>query len=100
MKLEPKRTAIISLDVQNDLVNNTQGAIESGAVGQMAAAPGAGRNDHGKRQENFRQQTLASCRPKLACKPRVTSSGACPIVTPSPGHNSIEPLIAETAEPA
>ena len=42
MKPEPKRTAIISLDVQNDLVNNTQGVIESGMADRMAAVPGAG----------------------------------------------------------
>ena len=42
MKLEPKRTAIISLDVQNDLVNNTQGVIESGMADRMAAVLGAG----------------------------------------------------------
>lgn len=42
MKLEPKRTAIISLDVQNALVNNTQGVIESGMAQRMAAVLGAG----------------------------------------------------------
>ena len=52
MKLEPKRTAIISLDVQNDLMHNTQGVIESGMADRMAAVLGAGRNDHGKRQAN------------------------------------------------
>ena len=41
MKLEPKRTAIISLDVQNELVNNTQGVIESGMADRMAAVLGA-----------------------------------------------------------
>lgn len=43
MKLEPKRTAIISLDVQNDLVNNTPGVIESGMLDRMAAVLAAGR---------------------------------------------------------
>ena len=61
MKLAPKRTAIISLDVQNDLVNNTQGVIESGMADRMAAVLGTGRNEHRKRQTNFRRQTLASC---------------------------------------
>ena len=41
MKLEPKRTAIISLDVQNDLVNNTQSVIESDMLNRMAAVLGA-----------------------------------------------------------
>ena len=41
MKLEPKRTAIISLDVQNDLVHNTRGVLESGMLDRMAAVPGA-----------------------------------------------------------
>lgn len=36
MKLEPKRTAIISLDVQNDLVHNTPGVLESGMLDRMA----------------------------------------------------------------
>lgn len=40
MKLEPKRTAIISLDVQNDLVNNTQSVIESGMADRIAAVLG------------------------------------------------------------
>ena len=80
MKLEPKRTAIISLDVQNDLVHNTRGVLESGMLDRMAAVLDAGRNEHGKRQENFLQQTFASCRPKLVCKPRMTSSGACLII--------------------
>ena len=43
MQLEPKRTAIISLDVQNDLVNNTRGVIESGMLDRMAAVLAAGR---------------------------------------------------------
>ena len=43
MKLAPKRTAIITLDVQNDLVNNTQGVSESGMLDRMAAILAAGR---------------------------------------------------------
>ena len=43
MKLEPKRTAIISLDVQNDLVHNTPGVLESGMLDRMAAVLAAGR---------------------------------------------------------
>ena len=42
MKLESKRTTIISLDVQNGLVHNTQGVLESGMTDRMAAVPGAG----------------------------------------------------------
>ena len=41
MKLEPKRTAILSLDVQNNLVHNTQGVLESGMLDRMAAVLGA-----------------------------------------------------------
>ena len=36
MKLEPKRTAILSLDVQNDLVHNTRGVLGSGMLDRMA----------------------------------------------------------------
>ena len=43
MKLESKRTAIISLDVQNDLVNNTRGVLESGMLDRMATVLAAGR---------------------------------------------------------
>lgn len=44
MELNPKRTAIITLDVQNDLVDNTKGVLGSGMLDRMAAILDAGRN--------------------------------------------------------
>ncbi len=43
MELDPKRTAVITLDVQNDLVNNTKGVLGSGMLDRMAAILDAGR---------------------------------------------------------
>ncbi len=43
MHLEPHRTAILSLDVQNDLVETTPGVRDSGMLDRMAALVGAGR---------------------------------------------------------
>ena len=43
MDLDPKRTAVITLDVQNDLVNNTKGVAESGILDRMASILEAGR---------------------------------------------------------
>lgn len=43
MKLEPHRTAILSLDVQNDLVETTPGVRDSGMLERMARLVAAGR---------------------------------------------------------
>lgn len=43
MDLNPNRTAILTLDVQNDLVNNTDGVRDSGMLDRMAAILAAGR---------------------------------------------------------
>ena len=43
MELDPKRTAVITLDVQNDLVNNTKGVLGSGMLDRMASILAAGR---------------------------------------------------------
>ncbi|MBL4876437.1 MAG: hypothetical protein JKY10_08090, partial [Cohaesibacteraceae bacterium] len=43
MDLNPKRTAILSLDVQNDLVFGTKGVLESGMTDRMTALVDAGR---------------------------------------------------------
>ena len=43
MDLNPKRTAILSLDVQNDLVFGTKGVLESGMTDRMTALVEAGR---------------------------------------------------------
>lgn len=43
MDLDPKRTAIITLDVQNDLVENTNGVRASGMLDRMATILAAGR---------------------------------------------------------
>jgi nicotinamidase-related amidase len=44
MKLDAKRTAIISLDVQNELVETTIGVTETGMLERMAAVLEAGRS--------------------------------------------------------
>jgi len=43
MELDPKRTAVLSLDVQNDLVAGTEGVEESGMMDRMAAVLDAAR---------------------------------------------------------
>ncbi len=43
MDLDTKRTAIITLDVQNDLVEGTEGVVETGMLERMAAILQAGR---------------------------------------------------------
>ena len=45
MKIEPDRTAILSLDVQNDLVDSTDGVVETGMLERMAAILAAGRKN-------------------------------------------------------
>lgn len=43
MELDPNRTAILTLDVQNDLVNNTDGVRDTGMLDRMASILAASR---------------------------------------------------------